>query len=120
MSRSFNKVAMLGFCIANHKANSKYYKYKRKHHRTLLKRDLYNEISNIEDNISDCSNVCSILYNRQFRKTHRNTWDEPTDGRYKWFKPKRNKKRIVGDDWKIWNTGNIIKKEDLYNKYIRK
>lgn len=121
MSRSYNKVATTGYCVSNHKANSKYYKAKRKHNKVIIKREFEKIINDeLSDNKLDYHNIKCIIYNKQYRKTRRNEWDEPTDGRYKWFKPNKNKKTVVGDDWIHWSTKDVTKKEYLYNKYKRK
>ena len=128
MSRSYNKVATTGFAISNHKANSKYYKQKRKLARNYSKRecirmikDAFNDLYEFKDSINNYynKNINVVIYNRQERKLHRNTWDEPTDGRYIWFKPRKNKKKVYGNDWRFGYKDHQSK-EELYEIYIRK
>lgn len=128
MSRSYNKVATTGFAISNHKANSKYYKQKRKLARNYSKRecirmikDAFDDLYEFKDSINNYynKNINVVIYNRQERKLHRNTWDEPTDGRYIWFKPRKNKKKVHGNDW-IFGYKDHQSKEELYEIYIRK
>lgn len=128
MSRSYNKVATTGFAISNHKANSKYYKQKRKLARNYSKRecirmikDAFDDLYEFKDSINNYynKNINVVIYNRQERKLHRNTWDEPTDGRYIWFKQRKNKKKVHGNDWRFGYKDHQSK-EELYEIYIRK
>lgn len=128
MSRSYNKVATTGFAISNHKANSKYYKQKRKSARNYSKRecirmikDAFDDLYEFKDSINNYynKNINVVIYNRQERKLHRNIWDEPTDGRYIWFKPRKNKKKVHGNDWRFGYKDHQSK-EELYEIYIRK
>lgn len=128
MSRSYNKVATTGFAISNHKANSKYYKQKRKSARNYSNRecirmikDAFDDLYEFKDYINNYynKNINVVIYNRQERKLHRNTRDEPTDGRYIWFKPRKNKKKVHGNDWRFGYKDHQSK-EELYEIYIRK
>lgn len=128
MSRSYNKVATTGFAISNHKANSKYYKQKRKLARNYSKRecirmikDAFDDLYEFKDSINNYynKNINVVIYNRQERKLHRNTWYEPTDGRYIWFKPRKNKKKVHGNDWRFGYKDHKSN-EELYEIYIRK
>lgn len=129
MSRSYNKVATTGFAISNHKENSKYYKQKRKLARKHFKNESTRmvkealddliELGHSIDNYYNNKNTNVVIYNRQERKLHRNTWDEPTDGRYIWFKPRKNKKMVHGNDWRSGYEDHQTAQE-LYKIYRRK
>ena len=132
MSRSYNKVATTGFAVSSHKANSKYYKQQRKLARNYSKhecdrmikealdeKDYLNELGHSIDNYYNNKNTNVVIYNRKERKLHRNTWDEPTDGRYIWFKPRKNKKNVHGIDWRCGYEDHQTAQE-LYKIYSRK
>ena len=128
MSRSYNKVATIGFAVSNHKANSKYYKQKRKSARIYSKRECNRMINEAFDDINELEhsinkyynkNTNVVIYNRKERKLHRNTWDEPTDGRFIWFKPKKNKNTVHGSSW-CWGRKDYQSAKELYNIYRRK
>ena len=132
MSRSYNKVATTGFAVSNHKANSKYYKQQRKSARNysrhecdrmikeaLDEKDYFNELEHSINNYYNNKNTNVVIYNRKERKLHRNTWDEPTDGRYIWFKPRKDKKKVHGIDWRCSYKDHQTAQE-LYKIYSRK
>lgn len=123
MSRSYNKVATIGFAISNHKANSKYYKLKRKQLRRYSKNEsnriIKTALDELEQSIMNEKECTIFAYNRKERKLHRNTWDEPTDGRYIWFKPKKNKNVVHGHSWR-YGYKDYQSAKELYNIYRRK
>ena len=132
MSRSYNKVATTGFAVSNHKANSKYYKQQRKLARTYSKhecnrmikealdeKDYFNELGHFIDNYYNNKNTNVVIYNKKERKLHRDTWREPTDGRYIWFKPRKDKKKVHGFGWR-YNYEDHQTAQELYKIYSRK
>ena len=120
MSRSYNKVATVGFAVSNHKANSKYYKQKRKSARIYSKREFIKMINDALEDLNEFEHsINNYYYNRKERKLHRNTWDELTDGRYIWFKPKKNKNSVHGDCWRFGHD-DYQTPQELYKIYRRK
>ena len=129
MSHSYNKVATIGFAVSSHKANSKYYKQQRKLARNYSKRECIkmindaledlNEFEQTINNYYNNKNTNVVIYNRKERKLHRNTWYEPTDGRYIWFKPKKNKNSVHGDCWRFGHD-DYQTPQELYKIYRRK
>ena len=132
MSRSYNKVATVGFAVSSHNATSKYYKQQRKLARNYSKhecirmikealdeKDYVNELGHSIDNYYNNKNTNVVIYNRKERKLHRNTWLEPTDGRYIWFKPKKNKNSVHGECWRF-GYDDYQTAQELYKIYRRK
>lgn len=123
MSRSVNKIAILGFAVANHRANSIYYKDKRRAERRYFKNKT-NELikcANDYDGVIESNyNIIVTHYDKRERKLLRNEYDEPTDGRYRWFKKRKNKKNIVGRSFPGYKNEKPMSAEELYIKYIRK
>ena len=72
MSRTYHKNISIGLC---HGDNRDYYKRRRRHFKKLFKQDFNSLLKHYA--IEDVSN---LVLNPKYPK--RDTWNEPTDGRY--------------------------------------